>query len=71
MKIPAGEYKLEVAKKIYKSGEIRKSGREFERFMSFQDGTEFTLKTEEDKLTTISFDMEIHVDVENKIIRLG
>ncbi len=71
MKIPPGRYSLIVDKKIYKTGEEQKTGRDFVHWMSFTDGTEFNLETEEHRLVAVKFDMEIEVDVENKVLRFG
>lgn len=71
MKIPAGKYKIDVPKMIYKSGENRKSGREYELFLNFKEGFQFILHTEENKLMAISFDTDIEIDEQDKIIKLG
>jgi hypothetical protein len=68
MIIPRGKYRVENPKVIYKTGENRRSGREFDHWMSFQDGKMFTLETEENRIVAIHFDMDIQVDPENGTI---
>lgn len=71
MIIPAGRYKLKIEKKIYKTGTNQKTGRDYDHWMSFTDGREFTTECSEDRLTAVNFDMDIEIDTENMTITLG